>query len=186
MSTANVRPATTGDATEITRIQRDTWRTAYAELLGEHGLAELDAADAARQWTAAIDHPETRVFVATEGEFTVGFSVSGPAPEPDAANAAGELPEDAGRLAMIGSVLVEPRWGRRGHGGRLLAAAARAVAELGAERGIAWVAQADSASLGLYRRAGWKPDGTVRTLDTGERTVREIRLTGPLDLELTD
>lgn len=78
VSTANVRPATTGDATEITRIQRDTWRTAYAELLGEHGLAELDAADAARQWTAAIDHPETRVFVATEGEFTVGFSVSGP------------------------------------------------------------------------------------------------------------
>lgn len=186
MSTAKVRPATVGDAPEIARIQRDTWRTAYADLIGEHGLAELDAADATRQWTGAIEHPETRVFVAIEGEFTVGFSVSGPAPEADAANAAGDLPEDAERLAMIASVLVEPRWGRRGHGGRLLATAARAVAELGAERGISWVAQADSASLGLYRRAGWKPDGTVRTLDTGERTVREIRLTGPLDLELTE
>uniref|UniRef100_UPI000373219E GNAT family N-acetyltransferase n=1 Tax=Saccharomonospora saliphila TaxID=369829 RepID=UPI000373219E len=71
-------------------------------------------------------------------------------------------------------------------GGRLLAAAATWLREHGAERGITWVAQSDSASLHFYRRAGWNPDGVVRTLDTGERTVRELRLTGPLDLYLDE
>jgi hypothetical protein len=44
----------------------------------------------------------------------------------------------------------------------------------------------DRASLGFFRRAGWKPDGLVRTLDTGETTVREVRLTGTLALELIE
>ena len=83
-------------------------------------------------------------------------------------------------------MLVEPRWGRRGHAGRLLATAASALRADGAERGITWVAQSDHASLGFFRRAGWKPDGLVRTLDTGETTVREVRLTGTLALELIE
>jgi L-amino acid N-acyltransferase YncA len=185
MSTPRVRAATVDDAGEIARIQRETWHTAYADLLGRQALDELDASDAKAQWTGAIEHPGTRVYVATEGEFTVGFCVAGPTPEEEAASAEGEAPEDADALGLIASVLVEPRWGRRGHGGRLLATAARELHELGARRGISWVAQADSASLALFRRAGWDPDGTVRTLDTGERLVKEIRLTGPLDLELS-
>jgi hypothetical protein len=43
----------------------------------------------------------------------------------------------------------------------------------------------DPASLNFYRRAGWHPDGTIRTLDAAGRALREIRLTGPLDLVLT-
>jgi hypothetical protein len=46
------------------------------------------------------------------------------------------------------------------------------------------VPESDSASLGFYRRAGWQPDGTVRTLDAGGRPLREVRLSGGLDLEL--
>jgi len=46
------------------------------------------------------------------------------------------------------------------------------------------VPEADSASLSFYRRAGWAPDGTVRTLEADGRRVREVRLTGPLDIEL--
>jgi L-amino acid N-acyltransferase YncA len=185
MSTAEVRAARVGDAAEITRIQRETWHAAYADLLGSHALAELDSADAQRQWEAAVEHPETRVYVATEGDFTVGYCVAGPAPEEETANAEGDLPEDVEEVALIASVLVEPRWGRRGHGGRLLATAANELYTLGARRGISWVAQADSASLALFRRAGWNPDGLVRTLDTGERLLKEIRLTGPLDLALS-
>ncbi|WP_020665906.1 GNAT family N-acetyltransferase [Amycolatopsis nigrescens] len=186
MSTADVHRAQADQAAEIARIQRVTWRAAYADLLGEHALTALEAADAEAQWTGAIEHPGTLVYVATEGSFTVGFCVAGPAPEPEAAAADGSLPPDADRLGLIASLLVEPRWGRRGHGGRLLATAAEGLRVQGAERGIAWVAQSDAASLGLFRRAGWKPDGTVRTLDTGERTVRELRLTGGLELKLAE
>ena len=44
--------------------------------------------------------------------------------------------------------------------------------------------EADSASRGFYEAAGWTADGTVRVLDTGEGELREVRVTGSLDLEL--
>ncbi|SFQ05993.1 L-amino acid N-acyltransferase YncA [Amycolatopsis arida] len=184
MSTAEVRPATPADAPEIARIQRMTWRTAYAELVGDRALAELDAPGTERRWAAAIEHPGTAVYVAVEGVSTVGFCVAGPAPEEEVAGADGALPADAARVGLVATMLVEPRWGRRGHGGRLLATAAAGLRAAGAERGITWAAQSDSATLAFFRRAGWHPDGTVRTLDTGEKTLREIRLTGTLDLRL--
>ncbi|WP_216216317.1 GNAT family N-acetyltransferase [Amycolatopsis aidingensis] len=186
MGTAQVRGATVGDVAEIGRIQRDTWRAAYAELLGASVLDQLDAEEVERQWAAAIAHPETGVYLAFEGEFPVGFCVAGPAPEAEVAGADGALPADAAHTGLIGTILVEPRWGRRGHGGRLLAAAAAGLREQGAHRGITWVAQSDSASLAFYRSVGWNPDGTMRTLDTGERTVRELRLTGDLALHLAE
>lgn len=183
MSIAAVRAAVAADAPEVARIQRVTWRTAYADILGEKALAELDAA-AEQHWAVAIEHPGTTVYVATEGEFTAGFCVAGLAPEEEVAGASGELPDDADRTGLIATLLVEPRWGRRGHGGRLLAGAAAGLRQLGAERGISWVAESDSASLAFFRRAGWRPDGIVRTLDTGERRLREVRLTGQLEIQL--
>ncbi|HVV10436.1 GNAT family N-acetyltransferase [Amycolatopsis sp.] len=183
MSTPSVRAAVAADAPEIARIQSVTWRIAYADMLGEEALAELEAR-AEAQWAEAIAHPDTTVHVATEGAFTVGFCVAGPAPDEEVAYASGELPEDAARTGLIATILVEPRWGRRGHGGRLLADAAAGLRRRGAERGISWVAESDSASLGFFRRAGWRPDGTVRTLDTGQRRLREVRLTGQLEVEL--
>ena len=185
MSKPAVRPAVPGDATEIARIQRTTWRTAYADLLGEQALAALDAT-AEQQWAEAIAHPSTTVYVATEGDFTVGFCVAGPAPRDEVANASGELPEDADRTGLVATILVEPRWGRRGHGGRLLHGAAEGLRRQDKQRGISWVAESDSASLAFFRRAGWRPDGTVRTLDTGQRRLREVRLTGQLEIELVD
>jgi GNAT superfamily N-acetyltransferase len=184
MSVAQVRPAVVSDAAEIARIQRDTWRSAYTELLGEVAVAELDTVELEKTWAETIEYPGTRVFLATEGEFTVGFCVAGRAPASEVAAADGSLPDDASTTALIASLLVEPRWGRRGHAGRLLATAAAWLREDGATRGISWVAQTDHSSLGFFRRAGWSPDGTVRILDTGSTNVREVRLTGTLELEL--
>jgi GNAT superfamily N-acetyltransferase len=185
MSTPRVRLATVADAAEIARIQRATWRLAYADLLGTRALDELSAAEVEDRWATAIEHPGSTVHIATEGPFTVGFCVAGPAPEEEEeADAGGEPPADAPVTGLLATILVEPRWGRRGHGGRLLAEAAAALRDAGASRGVAWVAQADPASLSFFRRAGWHPDGTVRVLDTGEKTVRELRLTGSLELRL--
>ncbi len=95
----------------------------------------------------------------------------------------GAVPDDAGRVGLVATLLVSPRWGRRGHGGRLLVAAAAGLRSAGAARGITWTPERDAASRAFYRRAGWEPDGTVRTLDAGGRPLREVRLGGPLDLE---
>jgi GNAT superfamily N-acetyltransferase len=182
MADADTRPAEPADAEELARIQLRTWRTAYAEILPAEVLAGLDDAAIAAEWREAIEHGT--VFVATEGEWLVGFAAAGLAPEPESADAEGSPPADAATVALIGTLLVEPRWARRGHGGRLLAAAGVAMLRQGATRGIAWVPEADAASLNFYRRAGWRPDGTVRTLDVGGRPLRELRLSGGLDLEL--
>src|SRR5262249_56908706 len=103
---------------------------------------------------------------------------AGAGAEGGAAEATGVPVPDAERVALVATLLVEPRWGRRGHGGRLLAAAGDAMLADGLARGISWVAEADKASLRFWERAGWAADGLVRTLDAGGRPLREVRMTG--------
>lgn len=185
MAEATVRPAEPSDAAEIARIQLATWRAAYRDLLPAEVLAALDADEAAATWLHTIQQGPARVFVAIEGAWHVGFCAAGPAPQDESADAAGVPVPDADRVALVSALLVEPRWGRRGHGGRLLAAAGEAMLVAGAARGIAWVAEGDKASRSFYERAGWVTDGTVRTLDAGGRPLREVRLTGTLRFELS-
>lgn len=179
MAVAEVRVARPGDVELVAELHRVTWRTAYSELLPPGALDQLDAPQVRQAWADTIEGGAT-VLIATEGDTPVGFVVAGPAPEDDVVAADGTLPSDAARVVLVSTLLVEPRWGRRGHGGRLLAAAATRLREAGAIRGIVWVLAEDPASLSFYRRAGWEPDGTVRTLDAGGRPLCEIRLTGPL------
>ncbi|MFB9728438.1 GNAT family N-acetyltransferase [Haloechinothrix salitolerans] len=184
MARPDVHLAQPDDAAEIARIQRETWRTAYGDIVGDDAIAALDDPGTQQRWAEAIEHPDTDVFVATEGGVPVGFTVSGQAPEDELADANGELPADSAHTGLIATLLVEPRWGRRGHGGRLLAAAARALRSRGARRAVTWVSESDSATLAFYRSVGWDPDGTVRTLDTGGTHIREMRLAGGLELYL--
>ena len=110
------------------------------------------------------------MLVALEGEQQVGFAAFGPD--------ADRQPDDPDpeRTAAISTLLVEPRWGRRGHGSRLLAAVVDTARAEGIRRLVAWVPAADTASLDFYRSAGWAADGLQRGLDTGAGTVAELRL----------
>lgn len=185
MADATVRTAEQSDAADIARLQLDTWRTAYADLLPAEVLAGLDAGETESTWRQTVEQGPAQVFVAIEGEWLVGFCAAGPAPEDETASADGTPAKDSATVALVSALLVEPRWGRRGHGGRLLAEAGAAMRTAGATRGITWVPEPDKASLSFYERAGWVRDGTVRTLDAGGRPLREIRLTGTLRIELT-
>jgi GNAT superfamily N-acetyltransferase len=100
----------------------------------------------------------------------VGFAAYGPA---ELTN--GERPDPAGPTTELTTLLVEPRWGRRGHGSRLLAAVAELAENHGAARLQVWVLEPDQVSSSFYDSAGWAPDGWARTLDTGDAPLREIR-----------
>ncbi|MGH4012216.1 MAG: GNAT family N-acetyltransferase [Pseudonocardiaceae bacterium] len=184
MALARVRAATPADASALAALHRATWRAAYSELLPPGALDGLDAPEVQQAWADTIEGGAT-VLIAIESDHPVGFVVAGPAPEDEVAAADGALPPDAAHTVLVSTLLVEPRWGRRGHGGRLLAAAAAALRDAGATRGITWVPAQDPALLNFYRRAGWDPDGTVRTLDAAGHPLREIRLTGSLNLVLS-
>jgi GNAT superfamily N-acetyltransferase len=176
---ASVRPALPDDAAEIARIQLVTWRTAYRSALPAAVLDEWDADAATASWRSAIAAPPTPghgVVVALERNTVVGFAAFGPAEL-----TAGEHPYPAGPTAELSTLLVEPRWGRRGHGSRLLAAVSDVARAGGAARLQVWLLESDHVSARFYESAGWGPDGWARTLDTGGDPLREIRWHALLD-----
>jgi len=169
----SVRPALPDDAAAIARLQVVTWRTAYRSVLPTAVLDDWDAPSAQGLWRAAITSPPTPghgVLVALEQNTVVGFAAFGP-PE----LTAGEQSDPAGPTTEISTLLVEPRWGRRGHGSRLLSAVADLAASGGAARLQVWLLEDDGVSSGFYESAGWAPDGWARTLDTGDAPLREVR-----------
>lgn len=178
MADVSVRPAQVSDADEIGRIQNDTWQQAYRKVLPEQILVSVDAERFAASWRTAIGQPPSpayQVLVALEGPATVGFAAFGPDADRQSEDPAPET------TAAIAAMLVEPRWGRRGHGSRLLAAVADLARSDGINRLVAWVPAADTASLEFYRSAGWEADGLQRSLDTGAGLVPELRLHASLD-----
>ncbi len=161
MGVAAVREAGAGDASAIAAVQLDVWRTAYASFLPTDVLDSVDEDSATRAWKlAVISAGPAHVLVATEGSEVVGFA--------------------AGAGSEMSTLLVAPRWTRRGHGGRLLGALAERLRRGGAEYGEMWVAEGDQAARAFLPGHGWLPDGTVRTSQHGARVLRELRHTGTL------
>jgi RimJ/RimL family protein N-acetyltransferase len=161
----SVRPARAEDAELVARVQLATWQSAYAGFLPEQALA-VPLEQAAALWLRAIELPPSphhRVLVAMEQSELAGFAASGPTDDEDV---------DA---VEIGTLLVEPRWGRRGHGSRLLAASVDHWREDDQKTAVAWVWERDTASRSFLSGAGWEPDGAARGLDTGPRVERQIR-----------
>jgi GNAT superfamily N-acetyltransferase len=181
MALGYVRPARPGDADDIARIQLTTWRVAYRRLLPRHALDRLDEPWLREQWQAAIEAPPSpahRVLVAVEQAtdrppHTVGFAAGGPADEAALAPDEPALPTDT---AAVTDLLVEPRWGRRGHGSRLLAASVDLWREDGFTHAVAWVYDADVAMRKFLGSAGWAPDGASRALDVDDLLVPQLRL----------
>ncbi|MGI8696202.1 MAG: GNAT family N-acetyltransferase [Mycobacteriales bacterium] len=163
-----VRPARRADVADIARIQRDTWETAYGRWLPPAVLERATLDVIGSHWTAAVTSPspDHHVLVATEGEWTVGFGALGPSPDDDGGDTTGQ----------ILTLLVEPRWGRRGHGSRLLAACTDLLREAGARTATTWLYDRDRDSQKFYAEAGWAADGAARGLDAGGREIRELRM----------
>ncbi|MEV4497380.1 GNAT family N-acetyltransferase [Micromonospora arborensis] len=181
MALGYVRPARPEDAGEIARIQLATWRVAYRRILPRHVLDNLDEAFLARRWSAAVLEPPSaahRVLVAVEQaeqSYLVGFAASGPADSE--ALAPGEPADALGPdVAAVTDLLVEPRWGRRGHGSRLLAAAVDLWREDGLSRAVAWAFDGDEATRKFLTSTGWELDGAARALDVDDMLVPQVRL----------
>jgi GNAT superfamily N-acetyltransferase len=169
----SVRPARPDDAEDIARVQAIAWRAAYRSLLPAAVLDDWDEAVAADAWRAAITAPPTPahgVLVALERDLVVGFTAYGPAEL-----TGDERPDPAGPTTEVAPLLVEPRWGRRGHGSRLLAAVADLARANGTARLQVWLPEADTVSARFFESAGWAADGWARTLDTGGEPLREVR-----------
>ena len=164
MADVSVRPARPADAERVALVQQETWLQAYAALLPA-AVLELPRERAAAVWLAAVERPPTsshRLLVALDGDELVGFAASGP-------------DEDDPADVELVSLLVLPRWGRRGHGSRLVAASVADWQQHGRARAVCWAFERDPATQAFLRGSGWEPDGAARGLDTGEQVLAQVR-----------
>jgi GNAT superfamily N-acetyltransferase len=166
---ALVRPASPEDAPTLARLQLGVWQQAYSDLLPASALL-ADPGRQAEVWTARIAAGGL-VLIAYEGAEPVGLAAT--EDEYDG--------EGRGQLELLH---VLPRWSRRGHGGRLLGAAAGHLRGRGATRGTWWAPEVDESVQQFLLGVSWAQDGARRVLDTGEGTFAEIRYAGNLDLLL--
>jgi GNAT superfamily N-acetyltransferase len=168
---SSVRPAVAADAATIADIQIQVWQQAFSELLPT-GVVFTDPVRHAVTWDARLREGGP-VLLALEGNSPVGFAA-----------VSGEL-DQRNLLAPIGEIevlYVVPRWGRRGHGGRLLAGAAAELRRIGATSARWWIPESDKASTAFLIRAGWAADGVRRELDTGAEPIFEVRFSGTVNL----
>ena len=169
MADVSVRPARPEDAERVARVQLSTWRTAYDDLLPQDAL-DVPEEQVAALWLRAVEvppSPQHRLLVAMERDELVGFAALAPA-EDDGL--------DPSTISEVTALLVEPRWGRRGHGSRLVAASVESWRRDGFPVAVTWAWEADAATRAFLKGSGWEPDGSARGLDTGERVQRQLRL----------
>jgi GNAT superfamily N-acetyltransferase len=172
MPDASVRPATPADAGDIARIQAAVWGAAHGDLPGDV-LDAVGSAEAAEQWAAAAADPPSprhRVLTALSGDRVVGFAALAPASDADTVPALdGEL------LALC----VDPAETGRGHGSRLVNAAADLARIDGVAHLHAWLSDGEAALHAFLVGAGWAADGARRSLDLrgdGDVVLDQTRL----------
>jgi hypothetical protein len=78
-------------------------------------------------------------------------------------------------VVAVTDLLVEPRWGRRGHGSRLLAACVDSWRIDGFTTAIAWTFVDDGVTGRFLESTGWQKDGASRALDVDDLLIPQIR-----------
>jgi len=183
MADVDVRPARHHEAGDVARVQRTSWGRAGATVVPSSVLDRLVSDEVVEQWAATIESPPTpghHVLVAREKDTIVGFAAFGPAeddgPDLEGSPTSGLEAADDGPRGEIATLLVEPRWGRRGHGSRLLAATVDIARADGVTQLITWVPEKDISAQTFFTSAGWAEAGWARTLDADGTPLREICL----------
>jgi ribosomal protein S18 acetylase RimI-like enzyme len=168
----SVRIAWADDASAIAELQLRTWRQTYAGVLPVDAVPD-DPEAAAAAWRGSLGRPgdaRNRVLVALERNRVVGFAICSPASDPDC---------DPIVDAELAELTVDPAERGRGHGSRLLQAAAETMAADRFRRAVLWTMAADDALRAFLASAGWAADGAHRELDldgSGTTRVKQVRM----------
>ena len=168
MSTPDsVRLALPSEAVDVARLQRKAWSRTPGMA---PALAAFPADQAVRTWHEAIVKPplaHCRVLVALHQGQVVGFAVTGPSDDPDAAVDDGMIAE----FVVDGDELGDDA-------SRLLNAAVDTLRADGYETATWWVRSEDDTLRGFLVECGWAADGAHRALGFEDEAdaVKQVRL----------
>lgn len=168
-----IRNATPEDSSRIAEIQICGWRYAYRGMISDYELFS------GRQVKKAIEKIEKKITEGcgmlvyedlAEGEgrgIVKGFLSHGPARDPDL----------AGEYELY-ALYVQPEFAGCGIGTALMKAGEECARAVRCRKLALWVIEKNSAAIGLYRKLGYSPDGTIRILP--EWQAFQIRMIKPL------
>ncbi len=171
----SVRVAWADDAAAVAVVQLRAWPSLYGDLVPAEAIPTGPEAveGAAAAWAASLQKPgdaRNRVLVALERNRVCGFVITCPAADPDADPVAdGELRE----------LTIDPDERGKGHGSRLLQAAADTMIADRFTRAVTWVPANDDTLRSFLTSAGWVADGAHRELELDERgdvRMKQVRL----------
>jgi GNAT superfamily N-acetyltransferase len=159
-----VRHATDADADAIGRVQVETWRIAYADLLPQETIDSFDVIARQAMWRDGLSRtprPGSATFVALLEDEVVGFATVG----------ASHSEDGAGELYAI---YVDPaHWGH-GAGRALIEWSEASLRESGFPNALLWVIEGNDRAERFYRAAGWQRDGEKDDVFQGA-AVTELR-----------
>jgi ribosomal protein S18 acetylase RimI-like enzyme len=142
MNEIAIRPARSGDARSIARLDVETWRAAYAGILSTPFLVGLSTQRREIGWAAVIDREprDVRVAIDAEGR-VVGFG------------SCGRCRGEPGFSGEVFTLYVAPDWQNQGIGRRLLLALFARLVDQGCGSAIIWVLR-DNPGRFFYQRLG--------------------------------
>lgn len=162
-----IRPARTGDASDIARVDVDTWRCTYDGILSESLLSGLSYSRRRIHWQAMLDRREGLVLIAeSDADGAVGFAAAGP-----------ERSGEHGADAEVYELYLLPSHQGNGVGRRLVQITAARLASIGYGSLIVWVL-ADNPARGFYEHIHGTEVATRRA-QVGNDYHREVAYLWP-------
>ena len=146
---SHIRPATSGDAQGIARVQVLTWQQTYRGILPDAFLDGLDVERSAESWRAVVADRRRVTHVVDDGPGIVGFCTSGPS-----------RGDPGGYRGEVEAIYIHPAEQGRGHGTALVQAAMDWLAAKRLTPVLVWALEANTRAHGFYQSLG------ARRLDT--------------------
>lgn len=136
---------------------------AYAHILSDVALAGGSAEAFGEWWSERWrwEKDTHRLTVAERDGELIGFTYVGPSETPGAAE--------------LYAIHVDPAHVGTGAGRDLMVNALRQLAELGGDRAVLWVLEANDRARAFYERGGWTPDGATRVEPVSGEPVAQLR-----------
>jgi GNAT superfamily N-acetyltransferase len=159
-----IRRAGADDLPSMVAIRHDAGLAAWPHILPPAVFESLPFPD---RWSQAVGSSDelVSVLVAEEDGQVIGFALTRPSGDADAAPTTGELD----------GFYVDPRsWGR-GAGRALLSAATDALQQADFVDATLWTAVENHRPRRIYETAGWRADGTDRRRELGGVSFVEVR-----------
>ena len=161
----NIRPATSGDESEIANIHLNSWREAYRGLLPQKYLDQLPLSFKRRlRWWHKVIHElsDHFLFVAEAKSGLVGFACFGPARD-----------EDMRGSLEIGAIYLLEEFKGKGIGYGLLQSGFDLAIKHNYKTAYCWVLEANP-TIQFYERSGAVFTGKTKDDEIGEKKVREL------------